>query len=80
MTLLAIYSHMIDSFLYLPDYPLGHMIAFQIERQMEKAGTVGAGVRADGEAGQHRARPLDEAAPPARPSAPRRSSPKRRRR
>ena len=41
VTLLAIYSHMIDAFLYLPDYPMGHMIAFQIERQMEKAGTVG---------------------------------------
>ena len=41
VTLLAVYSHMIDSFLYLPDYPMGHMIAFQIERQMEKAGTVG---------------------------------------
>ena len=36
--LLGIYSHMIDSFLYLPDYPIGHLIAFQIERQMEKAG------------------------------------------
>ena len=41
VTLLAVYSHMIDSFLYLPDYPMGHMIAFQIERQMEKAGAVG---------------------------------------
>jgi hypothetical protein len=41
VTLLAVYSHMIDSFLYLPDYPMGHMIAFQIERQMDKAGTVG---------------------------------------
>ncbi|MGH9365749.1 MAG: hypothetical protein ACRD1B_10880 [Thermoanaerobaculia bacterium] len=41
VTLLAIYSHMIDSRLYLPDYPLGHMIAFQIERQMEKAGAIG---------------------------------------
>jgi hypothetical protein len=41
VTLLAVYSHMIDSFLYLPDYPLGHMIAFQIERQMEKAGAIG---------------------------------------
>ena len=41
VVLLAIYSHMIDSFLYLPDYPLGHMIAFQIERQMEKAGAIG---------------------------------------
>ena len=42
VVLLGIYSHMIDSFLYLPDYPLGHMIAFQIEEQMEKAG-VGSG-------------------------------------
>jgi hypothetical protein len=41
VTLLAVYSHMIESFLYLPDYPIGHMIAFQIERQMEKAGSVG---------------------------------------
>jgi hypothetical protein len=41
VTLLAVYSHMIDSFLYLPDYPIGHMIAFQIEAQMEKAGSVG---------------------------------------
>lgn len=28
--ILAIYSHMIDAALYLPDYPLGHVIAFQI--------------------------------------------------
>jgi hypothetical protein len=41
VVLLGIYSHMIDSFLYLPDYPLGHMIAFQIEEQMEKAGNLG---------------------------------------
>jgi hypothetical protein len=41
VTLLAIYSHMIDAFLYLPDYSIGHMIAFQIERQMEKAGAIG---------------------------------------
>ena len=32
-----IYSHMIDSYLYLPDYPIGHLIAFQIEQQMVKA-------------------------------------------
>jgi hypothetical protein len=41
VVLLAIYSHMIDYFLYLPDYPLGHMIAFQVEEQMKKAGAVG---------------------------------------
>ncbi len=39
--ILAIYSHMIDSFLYLPDYPLGHLIAFQVERHLEKADAVG---------------------------------------
>jgi hypothetical protein len=42
MVLLGIYSHMIDSFLYLPDYPIGHMIAFQIEEQMDKSGTLGS--------------------------------------
>ncbi|HMA11123.1 MAG TPA: hypothetical protein VKO83_04490 [Steroidobacteraceae bacterium] len=42
VTLLAIYSHMINSMLYLPDYPIGHMIAFQVEAQMEKAGNFGA--------------------------------------
>jgi hypothetical protein len=30
-TLPAVYSHMIHSGLYLPDYPLGHIIAFQVE-------------------------------------------------
>jgi hypothetical protein len=29
--LLGIYSHMVDAGLYLPDYPLGQLIAFQIE-------------------------------------------------
>ncbi len=42
VTLLAIYSHMINATLYLPDYPIGHMIAFQIEAQMAKAGNFGA--------------------------------------
>jgi len=42
VVLLGIYSHMIDSFLYLPDYPIGHMIAFQIEEQMQKKGNIGA--------------------------------------
>jgi hypothetical protein len=41
VTLLAVYSHMINSFLYLPDYPIGHMIAFQIKQQMDKTGSVG---------------------------------------
>ena len=29
--ILAAYSHMIDAALYLPDYPLGHLVAFQLE-------------------------------------------------
>jgi len=39
--LLGVYAHMVDSFLYLPDYPIGHLIAFQIEQQVEKAGNLG---------------------------------------
>lgn len=34
-TLLGIYSHMIDYPLYLPNYPMGHLINFQIEQYME---------------------------------------------
>ncbi len=41
VVLLAIYSHMIDSFLYLPDYPIGHLIAFQVEEQIKKSGKIG---------------------------------------
>ncbi|HKM83761.1 MAG TPA: hypothetical protein VJY15_22750 [Candidatus Acidoferrum sp.] len=42
VVLLGIYSHMIDSFLYLPDYSMGYMIAYQIEEQMKKAGNTGS--------------------------------------
>lgn len=42
VTLLAVYAHMVEIFLYLPDYPIGHMIAFQIEEQMKKAGNIGS--------------------------------------
>ena len=42
VTLLAVYSHLICEVLYLPDYPVGHMIGFQIEEQMKKAGNFGA--------------------------------------
>ena len=41
VVLLGIYSHMIDSFMYLPDYPLGHMIAFQVEEKMDDMGKIG---------------------------------------
>ncbi len=34
--LLAIYSHMISSGLYLPDYAIGHIIAFQIAEYLQK--------------------------------------------
>ena len=39
--LLGIYSHMIDAFLYLPDYPVGHLIAAQIEEHMRTHGPLG---------------------------------------
>ncbi|MBN1163209.1 MAG: hypothetical protein JXB45_01385 [Candidatus Krumholzibacteriota bacterium] len=39
--LLGIYSHMIHSFLYLPDYPIGHLISVQVREQMQKAGNIG---------------------------------------
>lgn len=46
VVLLGVYSHMIDSFLYLPDYPLGHLIAFQIEQQIgRQVAKGGAGSR-----------------------------------
>src|SRR2546430_2006653 len=32
--LLAIYSHMVANFLYLPDYPIGHLVAFQLEQKL----------------------------------------------
>jgi len=41
VVLLGVYSHMIDAFLYLPDYPIGHLIAFQIEEKMKQAGAIG---------------------------------------
>lgn len=39
--LLGIYSHMISYPLYLFNYPLGHLISFQIEEQVNKKGVVG---------------------------------------
>ncbi len=34
VALLAIYSHTIDAGMYTPDYPMGHIIAFQIEQYL----------------------------------------------
>ena len=42
VTLLGVYAHMVNNFLYLPNYPIGHLIAFQIEEQIEKNGNLGA--------------------------------------
>jgi hypothetical protein len=36
VTLLGVYSHAVDSGLYLPDYGLGHLIAFQVEEHFAK--------------------------------------------
>jgi hypothetical protein len=42
VVLLGVYAHMVNNFLYLPNYPIGHLIAFQIEEQIEKTGNLGA--------------------------------------
>ncbi|WP_242341121.1 MULTISPECIES: hypothetical protein [Anaeromyxobacter] len=34
--ILAIYSHLVSNLLYLPDYPIGHLIAAQLEEHLEK--------------------------------------------
>jgi hypothetical protein len=39
--ILAVYSHMISNGLYLPDYPIGHLIAFQVEEHFRKLGSLG---------------------------------------
>src|SRR5687768_9193347 len=44
VVLLGVYAHMVNNFLYLPNYPIGHLIAFQIEEQIEKTGNLGAEV------------------------------------
>ena len=46
-TLLGIYSHMISYPLYLADYPLGHLIAFQIEERISAAARKGTKLGAE---------------------------------
>ena len=41
VVLLGIYSHMIDAALYLPDYPVGTLIAQQVKGQVERTGNLG---------------------------------------
>ena len=43
-TLLAIYSHIVHSFFYLPDYFVGHLVNLQIEQHIEKNGNMAAEV------------------------------------
>ena len=35
-TLLAVYSHMVNSPMYLPNYPYGHIVEYQIESHLQK--------------------------------------------
>ncbi|MBI4603913.1 MAG: hypothetical protein HY721_18310 [Planctomycetes bacterium] len=42
VVLLGIYSHMVSLMMYLPDYPLGHLIAFQVEEHVRRKGDLGA--------------------------------------
>jgi hypothetical protein len=44
IVLLAIYSHIIHSFLYIPDYAIGHLISHQINEQIKKGSSVGVEV------------------------------------
>ncbi len=41
VAILGIYSHMISYPMYLFNYPLGHLISFQIEEQIRKTGAIG---------------------------------------
>jgi hypothetical protein len=43
-TLLAVYSHQVSHPLYLADYPLGHLIAAQIEEHLSRSASLGAEV------------------------------------
>jgi hypothetical protein len=41
VVLLGVYAHMVDSFMYLPDYAIGRLIAQQIEQKMAQGGRLG---------------------------------------
>jgi hypothetical protein len=41
VTLLAVYSHAIADPLYLPDYPIGHLIGYQVEEHINQTGRMG---------------------------------------
>ena len=44
VVLLAIYSHIIHSFLYIPDYAIGHLISHQIEEYLRGKSNIGVEV------------------------------------
>ena len=37
--LLAIYSHMLDYPMYLPNYPIGHIVHYQLEEHLAQCGS-----------------------------------------
>lgn len=41
VVLLAIYSHIVHSFLYIPDYAIGHLISYQIEEHLRGMRSIG---------------------------------------
>jgi hypothetical protein len=41
VTLLAIYSHLVNNLLYLPDYAVGHLISHQIDARIHRADGIG---------------------------------------
>ncbi len=45
VTLLAIYSHIIDAYLYTPDYPLGHIIAYQLNSFLQQQPNTGKALK-----------------------------------
>jgi hypothetical protein len=50
VTLLAIYSHLVNYELYVPDYALAHLVAFQVRAHFEKLGDTAAAASASGAA------------------------------
>jgi hypothetical protein len=39
VTLLAVYSHLVNYELYIPDYAIGHLVAFQVQAHFDRLGT-----------------------------------------
>jgi hypothetical protein len=52
VALLAIYSHIINSFLYIPDYAIGHLISHQIEEYLKGKEKIGPEIERMAKAGR----------------------------